>query len=83
MVFGVFAAALAGDRFAGHEVSFIVGLGATGTVAALLYFTIALGKLTITTLNAYGSVMSVATIINGLRRQAGDLGPHAPVLRYR
>ncbi len=65
MVFGVFAAALAGDHFAGHEVSFIVGLGATGTVAALLYFTIALGKLTITTLNAYGSVMSVAAITTG------------------
>ncbi|MGO4330083.1 cytosine permease [Cupriavidus sp. 2TAF22] len=65
MVFGVFAAALAGDRFAGHEVAFIVGLGATGAVAALLYLTIALGKLTITTLNAYGSVMSVAAILTG------------------
>jgi len=65
MTFGVFAAALAGDRFAGHEVAFIVGLGASGAVAALLYFTIALGKLTITTLNAYGSVMSVAAILTG------------------
>ncbi|MGT2453069.1 purine-cytosine permease family protein [Cupriavidus basilensis] len=69
MVFGVFAAALAGDRFAGHEVSFIVGLGASGAVAALLYLTIALGKLTITTLNAYGSVMSVAAIITGFGGQ--------------
>lgn len=66
MTFGVLAAALAGDRFAGHEVVFIVGLGATGAIAAILYFTIALGKLTITTLNAYGSVMSVATIVTGL-----------------
>lgn len=66
MTFGVFAAALAGKEFAGHEVSFIVGLGATGTMAAVLYFVIALGKLTITTLNAYGSVMSVATITSGL-----------------
>ncbi|MFM0505925.1 purine-cytosine permease family protein [Paraburkholderia caffeinilytica] len=65
MVFGVFAAALAGSQFAGHEVSFIVGLGASGMLAAVLYFTIALGKLTITTLNAYGSVMSVATIVTG------------------
>jgi nucleobase:cation symporter-1, NCS1 family len=69
MVFGVFAAALAGNRFAGHEVSFIVGLGATGMLAAVLYFTIALGKLTITTLNAYGSVMSVATIVTGFGGQ--------------
>ncbi|HZZ09527.1 MAG TPA: cytosine permease [Paraburkholderia sp.] len=69
MVFGVFAAALAGDRFAGHEVSFIVGLGASGLMAAVLYFTIALGKLTITTLNAYGSVMSVATIMTGFGGQ--------------
>lgn len=66
MVFGVFAAALAGNSFSGHEVSFIVGLGATGTIAGLLYFTIALGKLPITTLNAYGSVMAVATMLTGI-----------------
>nr|WP_221624565.1 cytosine permease [Burkholderia sp. Bp8963] len=65
MTFGVLAAALAGDHFSGHEVAFIVGLGATGPIAAVLYFTIALGKLTITTLNAYGSVMSVAAILTG------------------
>ncbi|MDN7672626.1 cytosine permease [Burkholderia oklahomensis] len=65
MVFGVFAAALAGKQFAGHEVQFIVSLGASGAAAALLYFAIAFGKLTITTLNAYGSVMSVATIVTG------------------
>ncbi|AIO70220.1 purine-cytosine permease family protein [Burkholderia oklahomensis] len=65
MVFGVFAAALAGKQFAGHEVQFIVSLGAGGAAAALLYFAIAFGKLTITTLNAYGSVMSVATIVTG------------------
>ncbi|WP_420800087.1 purine-cytosine permease family protein [Paraburkholderia tagetis] len=69
MTFGVLAAALAGSRFAGHEVAFIVGLGATGIIAAILYFTIALGKLTITTLNAYGSVMSVTTIVTGLRQR--------------
>jgi NCS1 family nucleobase:cation symporter-1 len=67
MVFGVFAAALAGKQFSGHEVSFVVGLGATGTIAALLYFAIAFGKITITTLNAYGSVMSIATVISGFR----------------
>ncbi|MDN7144247.1 cytosine permease [Pseudomonas sp. JQ170] len=65
MVFGVFVAALAGDQFAGHEVSYIVGLGASGFVASLLFFSIAFGKVTITTLNAYGSFMSLATIVSG------------------
>ncbi|WP_297845915.1 cytosine permease [Pseudomonas sp.] len=67
MVFGVFAAALAGKSFAHHEVSFIVSLGGTGVVAALLYFSVAFGKVTITTLNAYGSFMSIATIVSGFR----------------
>lgn len=67
MVFGVFAAALAGSRFAHHEVSYIVGLGSTGAVAALLYFSIAFGKVTVTALNAYGSFMSMATIVSGFR----------------
>jgi NCS1 family nucleobase:cation symporter-1 len=67
MIFGVFAAALAGKSFAGHEVSFIVGLGASGAVAGLLYLSIAFGKVTITTLNAYGSFMSMATIVSGFR----------------
>jgi NCS1 family nucleobase:cation symporter-1 len=67
MVFGVFAAALAGKEFAHHEVSFIVSLGGTGVVAALLYFAVAFGKVTITTLNAYGSFMSIATIVSGFR----------------
>ncbi|AYX40060.1 cytosine/purines/uracil/thiamine/allantoin permease family protein [Burkholderia pseudomallei] len=70
MAFGVFAAALAGKQFAGHEVQFIVSLGASGATAALLYFAIAFGKLTITTLNAYGSVMSVATIVTGFSGRA-------------
>src|SRR5471032_1309550 len=55
MVFGVFAAALAGKQFAHHEVAFIVSLGGTGIVAALLYFSIAFGKVTI------------ATIVSGFR----------------
>jgi NCS1 family nucleobase:cation symporter-1 len=69
MTFGVFAAALAGKSFSGHEVSFIVGLGASGVIAALLYFAIAFGKVTITTLNAYGSVMSLATISSGFQNK--------------
>ncbi|MAB96555.1 MAG: cytosine permease [Pseudomonadaceae bacterium] len=65
MVFGVFVAALAGDQFAGNEVSYIVGMGASGVVASLLFFSIVFGKVTITTLNAYGSFMSLATIVSG------------------
>jgi NCS1 family nucleobase:cation symporter-1 len=69
MTFGVFAAALAGSQFSHHEVSYIVGLGASGAIAALLYFSIAFGKVTVTTLNAYGSFMSMATIVSGFRGQ--------------
>lgn len=67
MVLGVFAAALANGQFAGHEVAYIVGLGGTGTIAMLLYFSIAFGKVTISTLNSYGSFMCIATIISGFR----------------
>lgn len=68
MTFGVFAAALSGAQFEHHEVAYIVGLGSTGTVAALLFFCIAFGKVTVTTLNAYGSFMSMATIVSAFRR---------------
>jgi NCS1 family nucleobase:cation symporter-1 len=66
MVLGVFAAASANGQFAGHEVAYIVGLGGTGATA-LLYFSIAFGKVTISTLNSYGSFMCIATIISGFR----------------
>jgi nucleobase:cation symporter-1, NCS1 family len=68
MTFGVFAAALSGKAFEHHEVAYIVGLGSTGTVATLLFFCIAFGKVTVTSLNAYGSFMSMATIVNAFRR---------------
>ncbi|MGB3436261.1 purine-cytosine permease family protein [Achromobacter sp.] len=67
MVLGVLAAAMAAGQFAGREVAYIVGLGGTGTMAALLYFTIAFGKVTISTLNSYGSFMCIATIASGFR----------------
>jgi Purine-cytosine permease and related proteins len=67
MVLGVFAAAIAGGQFAGHEVAYIVGLGSTGTIAGLLFLGIFFGKVTITALNAYGSFMSLATIVSGFR----------------
>ena len=67
MVLGVLAAAMSAGQFAGREVAYIVGLGGTGTMAALLYFSIAFGKVTISTLNSYGSFMCVATIVSGFR----------------
>ena len=68
MTFGVFAAALSGKAFEHHEVAYIVGLGSTGAAAALLFFCIAFGKMVVTSLNAYGSFMSMATIVSGFRR---------------
>lgn len=65
MTFGVFAAALAGPAFSGHEIGFIVALGGTGFSAALLFGAIAFGKLTINVLNAYGGFMSLVTTITG------------------
>jgi NCS1 family nucleobase:cation symporter-1 len=76
MTFGVFAAALAGDRFAGQEVAFVVGLGASGAAAMLLYFSIAFGKVTVTALNAYGSFMSMATMASAAKPQARFTARH-------
>lgn len=70
MTLGVFAAALVGKSFAGREVAYIVGLGGDGAMAGLLFFSIAFGKITVSTLNAYGSFMCLATIISGFKRQA-------------
>lgn len=67
MGLGVFAAALAGPQWVHHEVPFIVGLAASGAPASLLFLSIVLGKLIVTTLNAYGSVMSLATVVSGFR----------------
>lgn len=67
MTLGVLAAAMAAGQFAGREVAYIVGLGGAGATAALLYFSIAFGKVTISTLNSYGSFMCIATIISGFR----------------
>jgi len=69
MTFGVFAAALAGADFEHHEVGYIVGLGSSGLAASLLYFGIAFGKVTVTSLNAYGSFMSMATMVSAFRRR--------------
>lgn len=69
MTFGVLVAASAGGAFMDHQVEYVVGLGGTGLVASLLYFVIALGKLTINVLNTYGGFMSMVTGIGGFRAQ--------------
>ncbi|WP_176504340.1 cytosine permease [Enterobacter sp. CC120223-11] len=69
MTLGVIAAAIAGSAFPGHEVSYIVGLGKNEVMAMVIYFAICFGKITFTTLNAYGSFMSLTTIVSGFRQQ--------------
>ncbi|KAB8150298.1 cytosine permease [Raoultella ornithinolytica] len=76
---GVLTAAIAGSAFSGHEVSFIVGLGKSQLMAMVIYFAICFGKITFTTLNAYGSFMSLSTIVSGFRRQA-SLSKRARIL---
>lgn len=70
MIFGVFIAQLAGKGFMGHEVEQVVGLTSVGTIAALLYISIVVGKLTISVLNSYGSFMCLATIYSSFKGNA-------------
>ncbi|MCQ8192418.1 purine-cytosine permease family protein [Streptomyces rugosispiralis] len=71
MTFGALAAAAAGHAFVGHEVTYIVGLGGgAALITSLLYFVIALGKLTINVLNTYGGFMSMVTSVSGFRGRA-------------
>lgn len=69
MTLGVITAAIAGSAFPGHEVNYIVGLGKNEMMAMVIYFAICFGKITFTTLNAYGSFMSLTTIVSGFRQQ--------------
>ena len=61
MTFGVLVAAVAGDAFLGNQVGWLGDLAGPAAVAALVYLVIVVGKLTVTTLNAYGSFMCAAT----------------------
>ncbi|MFD8572048.1 purine-cytosine permease family protein [Streptomyces sp. NPDC059639] len=69
MTFGVLVAASAGEKFLDDQVGYVVSLGGAGLVASVLYFVIALGKLTINVLNTYGGFMSMVTGISGFRGQ--------------
>ncbi|MCX5382032.1 cytosine permease [Streptomyces sp. NBC_00083] len=79
MTFGVLVAATAGDAFLDDQVGYVVGLGGAGLIASFLYFTIALGKLTINVLNTYGGFMSMVTGIGGFRGHR-TVGPRARAL---
>ncbi|MFE7423648.1 purine-cytosine permease family protein [Rhodococcus sp. NPDC057529] len=67
MSFGVLAAAVAGPAFRDNEVGSVVAIGGAGLVAALLYFAIAFGKLTVNVLNCYGGFMCLVTAVTGFR----------------
>lgn len=69
MTLGVIVAAIAGKAFSGNEVGYIVSLGSSATMAMVIYFAICFGKITFTTLNAYGSFMSLTTIVSGFRQK--------------
>ncbi|MDJ1136800.1 purine-cytosine permease family protein [Streptomyces iconiensis] len=69
MTFGVLVAATAGTAFVDDQVGYVVSLGGTGVAASVLYFVIALGKLTINVLNTYGGFMAVVTGVSGFRGQ--------------
>ena len=77
MAFGALAAAASAASFTNDEVGYVVGLGGTGLAAALLYFTVAMGKLTVNVLNTYGGFMSLATGISAFREPR----PVRPVTR--
>ncbi|MFD4901012.1 purine-cytosine permease family protein [Streptomyces sp. NPDC058411] len=69
MTFGVLVAASSGEAFLADQVGYVVGLGGAGLIASFLYFSMALGKLTINVLNTYGGFMSMVTGISGFRGQ--------------
>ena len=69
MTLGVIVAAIAGKAFSGNEVGYIVSLGSSATMAMVIYFAICFGKITFTTLNTYGSFMSLTTIVSGFRQK--------------
>ncbi|MET9495072.1 cytosine permease [Streptomyces sp. NPDC006552] len=69
MTFGVLVAASAGEAFLDNQVGYVVSLGGAGAAASVLYFVIALGKLTVNVLNTYGGFMAMVTGVSGFRGQ--------------
>ena len=55
-----------GGSFLKNQVGYLGELAGIGMVAALIYMVIVIGKLTVNTLNAYGSFMSMLTITTAL-----------------
>ena len=62
------AASLAGygGNFLKNQVGYLGELAGIGMIAVLIYMVIVIGKLTVNTLNAYGSFMSLLTITTAL-----------------
>ena len=62
------AASLAGygGNFLKNQVGYLGELAGIGIIAVLIYMVIVIGKLTVNTLNAYGSFMSLLTITTAL-----------------
>ncbi|HCQ9887252.1 TPA: cytosine permease [Acinetobacter baumannii] len=70
MMLGVFIAQVSNGGFVGNEVQYVVGMNPIALVITFLYFSIAFGKVTLSTLNAYGSFMCIATIWNSFKPSA-------------
>jgi len=70
MTFGVIISAASkagfGGSFLKNQVGYLGELAGAGMVAVLIYVVIVIGKLTVNTLNAYGSFMSMLTITTAL-----------------
>jgi NCS1 family nucleobase:cation symporter-1 len=69
MTFGVLVAAVAGDAFLGNQVGWLGDLAGPAVLAAVIYLLIVVGKLTVTTLNAYGSFMCATTSVTAFTGQ--------------
>ncbi len=67
MTLGVLIAQISQGGFVGNEVQYVVGMNAVALVITFLYFSIAFGKVTLSTLNAYGCFMCIATIWNSFK----------------
>lgn len=67
MTLGVLIAQISQGGFVGNEVQYVVGMNAAALIITFLYFSIAFGKVTLSTLNAYGCFMCIATIWNSFK----------------
>ncbi|WP_038342378.1 purine-cytosine permease family protein [Acinetobacter sp. A47] len=74
MTLGVLIAQISQGSFVGNEVQYVVEMNTVALLVTFLYFSIAFGKVTLSTLNAYGCFMCIATIWN-------SFNPRIPISR--